>query len=271
MTILGLLQIRYDRQKQKFVKTRLLILYSTCFSFAILYLYPSNCIELLTTFNPLIAIAFGYLTIGTVSVIFLVQTVKQNQIIHFFNECLQVSQELVFIVGTQSKTNMLRMVLGLLCAKIIGNCAMMGSLIKLQILVFGSINSFTLVLIFIVNTIISIIGNMFYGCCMTFVIYYDQINSIIDDIVTQARNTNQNGQVNVTRFYAVRQCCDLSDRIDRLAIQRTKLFELSRSLNGLCEIQLFTSITTYFGILLIEVFGLYRLYIVTKYNFTILL
>lgn len=259
MTVFGLLQFRYDKQKKKFVKSNLMVIYSLSFAVTLLYFYPTICVKLVASFNPLIAIAIGYLTTAAIFIFYIVHYVKRMKIMNFLNKCLKIINDIDWINSNQSKTNTkdiineMQMLLGLFLGKIIANCVMIESLMKLQISVYGDYDFTPLILCFIANILYTIVGNIFYGCCLLFANYYEEINYAIDDIIKEAQSIDENGRVIVTEYYIIMKCCELSDRLDRLAISRMKLFKLFRRLNELCSIQLLTSIIAYFGVLLIEV------------------
>lgn len=115
------------------------------------------------------------------------------------------------------------------------------------------LHGFAVLAYFGTNYVILIIPNFFFGMVLTSYFVFKQINLKLKRI-SQAAISLSAGGADFKHTYRMQRFCELSDRLDELAVLHLELCKMMNSINSVASLQLMNHITLRFTSLLVQLF-----------------
>lgn len=252
----GLVPFRYDSATERFVTAWYDHIWPgvTYFSFA--YFYPTSGLSVISVLSPLVVIAFFYMTVTTISVIFLVQAINARGICVLLNDITALNRELYererHLVGKSYWPYVSLALAKVIVVNVVAQSAVIYCCTTLAIMLTGKGDFFVVFLISWAYCLQTIVPNMFYVGVLGASFHYKQINKEIAVVMHDAVQLTE-GQHGYGNHAIRRQFGELSERLDCLAVLHSGLFHLVTRANAMCSLQLLVSTANFVGILLIEV------------------
>lgn len=253
VTIFGLCPFRYDFEEKRFKRSRAIQLYSTFVVVSFTYFYPTSGISIVSSLNPLVAVTFFYLSMTTIFLTMTVQIFHSQELVRFSNDAIH------FLYGfnkfiDRHKVNYLSSIFAIIFKIVVVNLtsqyACIDGVNTLLTQMTGKKNYFAIFMMSVAYTLQTMLPNIFYGSLLAVSFYLKQINEKIDEIIVKA---NRISSADENEYWKEKAFCDLSDRLDEIAIFHSRLIELTIRFNRLCSFQILLGIANFFGVLLIEV------------------
>lgn len=107
------------------------------------------------------------------------------------------------------------------------------------------------------NFTILIVPNVFYASMIIVYFMFKQINLKIKRIVRSAASVNSESGTNETKFYRMQSYCELSDRLDEMALLHLEICKLTRDINAVFSLHLTNYITLKYTTKLVHLFFVY--------------
>lgn len=252
----GLVPFRYSDEIQRFITRWYDHIWPAIAYASFAYFYPTSGLSVIAVLNPLVVVAFFYMTVTTISVIFLVQAINANKICVLLNDIGTLNSELFererHLVGKDFWPYVLLALAKIIVVNFLAQSAVIYCCTTLAIMLTGKSDYFVVFLISWAYCLQTIVPNMFYVGVLGASFHYEQINKEIAMVVREAARLSRNHH----EFTAIemRQAFEeLSEKLDSLASLHSRLFHLVTRANDTCSLQLLVSTANFVGILLIEV------------------
>lgn len=252
----GLVPFRYDKTANGFVTAWFDQIWPAVAYFSFAYFYPTSGLSVISVLNPLVVVAFFYMTVTTISVIFLVQAINAKAICVLLNDIAILNGELYKRerhLGDKHYWPYVSLALAkILVVNVVAQSAVIYCCTTLAIMLTGKGDFFVVFLISWAYCLQTIVPNMFYVGVLGASFHYEQINREIVQILTKATQlaAGRRDFANET----IREMYEkLSTKLDCLASLHSRLFHLIIRANDMCSLQLLVSTANFVGILLIEV------------------
>lgn len=220
------------------------------------YFYPTSGLSVISVLNPLVVVAFFYMTVTTISVIFLVQAINARKICTLLNDIAALNSELFKreqnLVGKSYWPYVSLALAKIILVNFVAQCAVIYCCTTLAIMLTGKGDFFVVFLISWAYCLQTIVPNMFYVGVLGASFHYEQINKEIAVVLREAKLLSF-GQHDFTSNELKEKFLELSGRLNCLASLHSRLFHLVTRANETCSLQLLVSTANFVGILLIEV------------------
>lgn len=117
-------------------------------------------------------------------------------------------------------------------------------------------DGFAVLAFFLINYVISIVPNIFFGAVLLAYYLFKQINIKVKR-TTEAAITLSALKADLTQHLRMQRFCELSDRLDEIAVVHLELCKLINALNSVASLQLSSHVTLKFISLLVQMFFVY--------------
>lgn len=254
----GLVPFRYDSTTKRFVTAWFDQIWPAIAYFSFAYFYPTSGLSVISVLNPLVVVAFFYMTVTTISVIFLVQAINAKAICVLLNDISTLNSELYERERHLADKNYWPYVslalAKILVVNVVAQSAVIYCCTTLAIMLTGKGDFFVVFLISWAYCLQTIVPNMFYVGVLGASFHYEQINKEICVVLMEATRLAL-GRRDFSSD-SIREAFEkLSAKLDCLASLHSRLFHLITRANDMCSLQLLVSTANFVGILLIEVSG----------------
>lgn len=252
----GLVPFRYSSQEKRFVTAWYDQIYPSATYFSFAYFYPTSGLSVISVLNPLVVVAFFYMTVTTISVIFLVQAINAKKICVLWDDIAELNAELFkrerHIAGKRYSPYIFLALAKVVVVNIVAQSAVIYCCTTLAIVLTGKADFFVVFLISWAYCLQTIVPNMFYVGVLGASFHYEQINKEITSVIKEATDFSQ-GRRDFTTVETMEKFDELTERLNVLATLHSRLFHLITRANETCSLQLLVSTANFVGILLIEV------------------
>lgn len=241
-TVFGLFPFRYNETNKIFETSLFRYCYSIVFYIAFAYFYLTSGLFVIMRLNPLAMIAFVYLTMIAIAVIFIVQCWKASRIARFLNDAMSLLSQLAPIrdYAEIDRESLLMFLFKVLIVSAIAQLAVINGCRILGELVTGSVDYFVIFVISVAYFLQTIVPNMLYVTILISSFYYRRINVEIAAVMKEVAKARGS-------FEAI------PDRLNNLARLHLKLTEVLKTGNSVFSVQLLFSTADFIAILIIEV------------------
>lgn len=253
----GLCPFWYNPQRRSFETAWYHLVYPILVYTAFSYFYPTSGLAVISLLNPLVVVAFFYMTMATISVTFIVQCMNAKHIVNFLNQLIVFEDRSNILYAKTIENQYIRPILLFLYKTVLVSCfaqaAVINCCVILAQMLTGQTDYFVIFIISVAYFLQTIVPNMFYTLVLHTTFHYKQINREIENVVNETQKIASSAtsvytpQERRTKFF------ELSERIDLIAswhgILTTRIIEA----NGIFSKQLLMSSANFVGILIIEV------------------
>lgn len=251
-TILGMLPVRYDRTAARFRTSGWCQGYSLVVLVLFSYGYKTSAVAVISALNPLIAIVFTDLTLGTISATVCLQCWQRHRIVLVLNRSKRIRARLDAVLLEDNYGGALvRFFVKVIAINAIAQCAVTRALHNLLFTITGNRDYLSIVLVSMAYFMQTIVPNMFFAAVLVARFYLVRVNVAIDALITEAGRLQEDDVLSAhgkqVRF------CWISDRLDALSELHQAILELLDELGCIHSLQLLCSTLNFFGILIIEV------------------
>lgn len=254
----GLCPFWFNFQRKSFETAWYHLVYPILVYCSFSYFYPTSGLTVISLLNPLVVVAFFYMTMVNISVIFLVQSMNANHIVNYLNELMEFEHRLNIIYKKSYGNQYLRPILLFLCKTVLVSCfaqvAVINCCVILAKMLTGQTDYFVIFIISVAYFLQTIVPNMFYTLVLVATFHYKQINREIENMVNEIQNIAASDamytmQERRTMFF------NLSERLDLIANCHGTLTARIIEANDIFSKQLLVSSANFVGILILEVIG----------------
>lgn len=254
--VFGLIPFRYNDETKTFVTAWYDKIYPIVIYFLFAYTYSTSGLSVISVLNPLVVVAFFYMTVSTISVIFLVQCLTAKRICVFLNKAAHLNGELYqryrLLPGTHYRSHVLLALTKTTAVNFLAQIAVAYCCSVLGQVLTGKVDYFVIFIISVAYFLQTIVPNMFYVGILGASFHFEQINREISGVVAEAA-TLANG----CRDFGLKEVREhfgkLTNRLNDIAVLHGRLTTLTTTANTICSLQLLVSTANFVGILLIEV------------------
>lgn len=251
----GLCPFSYNFQRKTFETAWYHLVYPILVYIAFSYFYPTSGLAVISSLNPLVVVAFFYMTMANISVIFLVQCMNANRIVAFLNELFVFEYRLNDLYTKTIEDKFFPSILLFLYKTVLVNCfaqlAVINCCVIISQVLTGQTDYFVIFIISVAYFLQTIVPNMFYTLVLHAKFHYKQINREIEEVVGETQNILSSAiyttQERRTKLF------NLCERIDRIASCHGTLTTQIIEANNIFSKQLLVSSANFVGILIIEV------------------
>lgn len=259
----GIITFHYSDEQEKFVTYWYDLIYPIFAFLSFAYFYPTSGLSVIAVLNPLVVVAFFYMTVTTISIIFVMQCLRAKDICVLLNDIAILNNELIErhrnLPTSSSWPYILLGLAKIVVVNMMAQTAVIYCCTTLGIMLTGHANYFVVFLISWAYFWQTIVPNMFYVGVLGASFHFEQINGEISGVIREASRLAQ-GQRDFTLPDIKEKFDALTQRLDILAVLHTRLVELVTRANRICSLQLLFSTANFVGILLIEVSSIYFVY-----------
>lgn len=256
--IFGLVPFRYNDETKTFVTAWFDIIYPVVVYLLFAYTYPTSGLSVVSVLNPLVVVAFFYMTVTTISVIFLVQCLNAQRICVFLNKAAHLNSELYEryrnFSGAHYRSHILLALTKTTVVNFLAQTAVAYCCTVLGQVLTGRVDYFVIFIISVAYFLQTIVPNMFYVGVLGGSFHYEQINREIIGVVAEAA-TVAHGCRDFESEEVREHFEELTNRLNDIAVLHGRLTTLITTANSICSLQLLVSTANFVGILLIEVIG----------------
>lgn len=254
--LLGLCPFHYNSRKKLFVWTWTEIFYSFFIWSNFSYFYWTSGLNGVTSLNPLVVIAFFYLAMFTIAIVFMMQCLHTKKLVNLLNETGKLLQQLKPFCDKLSTWHALRY-LALFISKTlvtsgVAQIASISTCALISKLMTGKIDYFVIFIVSVAYFLQTLVPNMFYTFILGASMHYQQLNNEILRIVGHANAVIQNRATGrmPNQDYRLIQ---LSQHLDHVASLHGQITIQTRKANKVFSLQLLITIGNFVAIILIEV------------------
>lgn len=250
--LMGLCPFHYNSRKKIFDWSKLEIIYSIFIWVNFSYFYPTSGLSVVAHLNPLVVIAFFYLAMATITIVFAIQCWHAKQLARLLNKTRILLEEFLPFCQSISTWQATQYGLMFICKTMVtSGLAQIGSINCCTILckiMTGKADYFVIFIVSFAYFLQTLVPNMFYTFILGASMQYHQLNEEIQRISEEAVQLMKNRYNNSTE-----QFHKLSRRLDYIASLHGKLTVHTKNVNNLFAWQLLVVIADFVAILLIEV------------------
>lgn len=255
-SIFGLCPFWYSPRKHCFESAWCYHVYPLIVYISFSYFYLTSGLSVISLLNPLVMIAFVYMTMITISVIFLVQNINANHIVSFLNGLLAFLKKLNNVYENKNEFNYREPILLILFKTVLVSCiaqiAVINCCVILGTMMTGQIDYFVMFIMSVAYFLQTIVPNMFYALVLGATFHYKLLNVEIEKVIKTTDLVSRHCNINsVHKRRAI--FFKLSERLDYIASFHAELTAKTIEANGIWAIQLLVSNANSVGILLIQV------------------
>lgn len=254
----GLVPFRYNSEEKSFVTAWYDLIWPSISYLLFAYFYPTSGLSVIAVLNPLVVVAFFYMTVTTISVIFIVQCLHSKKICTLLNDIAGLNKELValarqckLVEGSYWPYIILALA-KIVFVNLLAQMAVIYCCTTLGIMLTGHGDFFVVFLISWAYFWQTIVPNMFYVGVLGAYFHFEQINKEISVVIKEASSLAQCSR-DFSDLKVKKQFGDLTRRLDVIALLHSRTVELVVRANNICSLQLLVSTANFVGILLIEV------------------
>lgn len=257
--LFGFCPFHYNSRRKRYNWTWIEIIYSISIWANFCYFYTTSGLSAVARLNPLVVVAFFYLTMSTITMVFLIQCAHANQLANLSNKTYALLQELKPFCSSLSNVHAFRYGMLFLCKIILTSgiaqvativcCSLIGKMIS------GSIDYFVIFIVSVAYFMQTLVPNIFYTFILGISMHYRQLNNEVEKIVAEVRRFVKDKHV----IQSANQFNHLIQRLDCIATLHGKLTIHSKNVNDIFSLQLLITISNFFAIILIEVSHLKKL------------
>lgn len=252
----GLCPFWYNLQRKTFETAWYNLVYPVLVYTAFSYFYPTSGLAGISLLNPLVVVAFFYMTMATISVIFLVQCMSAKHIVKYLNQLIIFERRLNILYAQTSNKHYLRPILLFLYKTVLvsffAQLAVINCCVILAQMLTGQTDYFLILIISVAYFLQTIVPNMFYALVLHATFHYKQINHEIEIVASETEGI-ASAAAKYTAQERRQQFFNLSERIDLIASCHGTLTAQIIEANGIFSKQLLASSANFVGILIIEV------------------
>lgn len=253
----GLCPFWYHFQRKTFETYWYHLMYPILVYTAFSYFYPTSGLAVISLLNPLVVVAFFYMTMANISVIFAMQCMNAKHIVKFLNQLIVFEDRLSILYARTIENQYLRPILLFLFKTVVVSCfaqlAVINCCIVLAQMLTGETDYFVIFIISVAYFLQTIVPNMFYTLVLHATFHYKQINREISKVVSDTRTVASSPALRATAIDRRMVFFNLSERIDLIASCHGTLTTQIIKANNIFSKQLLVSSANFVGILIIEV------------------
>lgn len=235
--LLGLFPIHRNKTSKTFTSTWFEILYSVSVWILFSYFYSTN--GLLDGFlhvNRLVTIAYFFISIFTISLVYANQCLNAKSIASFLNDTLKIIEEFAQFQDANKnllvKETVLLFTLKIIIAGVINSILSVIFCLQMSALTTNDVDYIDMFLVTTEYFLRAFISNIFYIYIFGASFYYDLINYNIERIIRQANLIPQDHNIKKGKFM------ELTYRLDKISILHCKLTDHTQQFNRLFSIQI---------------------------------
>ena len=251
----GLMPAHFDAKRQRFEAAWYDLLWSMFIWLTFSYFFITSGLTQLRLVSQLAVISFYHMTIGTISVIFLMQCLNARGIARFLNGTKVLIGELRKIADIR-KVNQTRPLLLMLLKTVVVNLLAQIAVVNctniLNTILSGRVGYSVIVFVSLAYVLQALVPNMFYLSALCATAHFENINAEIERIIHQAHLLVKS-EAELSSLQKSVRYCELSDRLDCVAVLHYRLTSLLVDANRIFSVQLLVSTTNFVGFLIIEV------------------
>lgn len=252
----GMVTFHYSDNDGKFVSYWYDLIYPIISYLSFAYFYPTSGLSVIAVLNPLVVVAFFYMTVSTISVMFVLQCLRAREICILLNDIMLLNDELVERQRQLSARSVWPYVLlglaKIIFVNLLAQAAVIYCCSQLGVMLTGHVNYFVVFVVSWAYFWQTIPPNMFYVGILGASFHFEQLNTEIASVIKDASKLCR-GQRDFTMPDIKENFDKLTNRLNVLAVLHSRLVELVTRANSICSLQLLFSTGNFVGILLIEV------------------
>lgn len=252
----GLCPFWYNLKRKTFETAWYNLVYPVLVYTAFSYFYPTSGLAGISLLNPLVVVAFFYMTMANISVIFLVQCMSAKHIVRYLNQLIIFEGRLNTLYAETEEKQYLRPILLFLYKTVLvssfAQLAVINCCVILAKMLSGRTDYFLILIISVAYFLQTIVPNMFYTLVLYATYHYKQINREIENVVSATEGIASSAAM-YTAKERRQKLFNLSERIDSIASCHGTLTTRIIEANKIFSKQLLVSSANFVGILIIEV------------------